>query len=247
MGAVTVRPCAQCGTPFVPALRSPNAQMCSKRCRNRAKYLRGNGANRQRRTGPQPRAYKPRPRTPERIAYEREYNRRPEVMARQRERGREGYVPTPRARKVRYPVPETSPAPYTGHRWLEAAREAVSPAQTEFGWELYDRYNDEMGEAVLALLEGGDPKAAVKEFRKREFVPRHLTTHFSDFAAKEEEWKLERVDALKVESAEDEVMAQETILSVYRKPAVPSHYGAGHGLMGTPKQQAPAQRRQRVA
>lgn len=140
---------------------------------------------------------------------------------------------------------EPMAAPYTGHQWLEAARAAVAPGQTEFGWELYDRYNDEMGEALLALLEGGDPKAAVVEFRKREFIPRYMTTHFSEWASEEQEWRLEEV-VPRDDSAEDVAIARETVQTYARRlPRV--HWGTTKGKMGTPRQATPTNRRQNAA
>lgn len=142
-------------------------------------------------------------------------------------------------------IPVELPRTYTGHQWLDMARAVVGDKQTEFGWELYDRYNDEMGEAVLALLEGGDPKEAVKAFRKREFIPRHMTSSISEWQGDEElAWKVDRIIP-QAPSAEDEAVARETVQGILRD--VPIHWGHGKGLMGTSKQQAPAQRRQRAA
>lgn len=113
------------------------------------------------------------------------------------------YVPVPSLLEV--PLP----APYTGHRWLEMAREAAGgPKQLDFGLELYDRYTDEMGEALLALLEGRDAKEAVKDFRRREYVPRHLTQHIGDWSGDDEVEKWQHWESVMPwsQSAEDEFM-----------------------------------------
>lgn len=144
---------------------------------------------------------------------------------------------------------EPLPRPYTGHRWLDMAREAAGgDKQLDMGLELYDRYTDEMGEAVLALLEGGDPKAAVVDFRRREYVARYRTTHFSEWAADDEGWKLDRVLAEKapVESAESVVVGTDAVVRRLRRlPRVHGRYSKG--MMGTPRQGTPTNRRQNAA
>lgn len=94
------------------------------------------------------------------------------------------------------------PEPYQGHKWLEMAREAAGVLHTVInGTEITDRYYDDVGEALLALMEGRDPDEAVREYRRREFAARRLTTHMSD-------WKDYRLEAIMptVESAEDAYM-----------------------------------------
>lgn len=72
------------------------------------------------------------------------------------------------------------PAPYSGHVWLDMARQVVGKDfDPTAPWA--DDYYDDMGEAVLALLEGRDMKEAVKEYRRREYVPRRLTHHIGDW------------------------------------------------------------------
>jgi hypothetical protein len=74
-----------------------------------------------------------------------------------------------------------------------------------------DDYHDDMGEAVLALLEGRDMKEAIKEHRKREYVPRNLTYHMGD-------WHDDGVDRWfdrqmpTVPSAEDEYLDSEPVV-----------------------------------
>lgn len=103
------------------------------------------------------------------------------------------------------------PAPYTGHRWLDMARNAVNggrdvdPEFRDFG------YNDEVGEAVLALLEGRDMDEAVKAYRVREYVPRHLTVFTSEWHDDDDEhWREDRAMPTSP-SAEEEALA---VLSV---------------------------------
>lgn len=101
------------------------------------------------------------------------------------------------------------PQPYTGHRWFDMARDAVNggrdvdPAFRDFG------YNDEVGEAVLALLEGRDMGQALKDYRAHEFVPRHLTLYLGDW--KDDDEGRESTVMPSVPSAEDEYLAQEPV------------------------------------
>lgn len=72
--------------------------------------------------------------------------------------------------------------PYSGHRWLEMARKIVDPnnrLDDSAPWA--DDYHDDMGEAVLALLEGRDMTEAVRANRRKEYVPRKLTYHMGDW------------------------------------------------------------------
>lgn len=178
--------CIVCKGPFRRAgSRGPVPRYCSQRCITKSK------------------------RTDQRRAYEREYRRE------RRARGldltdnvaRRDYY-RERWRRL-YGDPHSGvviPSPYTGHKWLDMAREAVGrdvdPEFRDFG------YDDEVGEALLALLEGRDVDKAVHDFRKREFVPRHLTLFLGDWKNEEGE---ERESSLlpTVPSAEDEVVAME--------------------------------------
>jgi hypothetical protein len=234
-----------CGKAFLRAATGSPARYCSKSCRSRGYYLSHGGVSRKRRPKGRVAPRKPRPRTPERIEYERGYNRRPEVMERQRLRARAEYVPTPRRRKPRFGTYSTIPAPYTGHQWLDAARKAVG-TQLDLGLmtEASDRYYDEMGEALLALLEGKDPRQAVTEYRKREFVPRHLTSHIGDWSGGDEDYARDRWDAVmpKAPSAEEEVEAREAVLTKVRY-----HAGKLGGHMGPGRQAQPSRRRMKDA
>ena len=231
--SITVRQCPVCEKPFVPALRSPGAKLCSKRCRNRQTYLNGKGATKQRRPVGRVAPKKPRVRAYDPVKAA-EYQQRPEVKARNAARNRARYVPHPRAPRQKPVAPPEVLNPYTGHQWLEKARAAVGSLPAVRATEWADRKEDEMGEALLALLEGQDPVEAVKAYRRREFVPRHLTQSISEWqGSSEEAWRVDTIDQLAVPSAEEEVVAKETVLRKVRY-----HGGQGKGLMGTPKQQS---------
>lgn len=133
------------------------------------------------------------------------------------------------------------PELYTGHRWLDMAREAVSggrdvpPEFRDFG------YNDEIGEALLALLEGRDMEEAVREFRAKEFVPRHLTVFTSEWHDDEDRQYLEDQNMPTSPSAEEEAVAAEAV--VYRLKER-FHWGKGRRRFGNNKgQQQPSRRR----
>jgi len=99
-----------------------------------------------------------------------------------------------------------------------------------------------MGEALLALLEGRDPKAAVVEYRKREYVPRHLTSHIDDYRDEDGVSRWERV-LPSSPSAEDVVMAAEEPV---RK--VKYHHGANRPIGHVRnRQQQPSMRRRKDA
>lgn len=121
--------------------------------------------------------------------YGHEYNRRPRVRERQRLRMliRWHTDPEYRERQRRrwnrtvHPEVEVA-APYTGHRWLDRARMIVKPYVDPRSFSA-DHYYDEMGEALLALLEGRDPEAAVREYRRKEWPARNLTVYIGDWEA----------------------------------------------------------------
>ena len=114
------------------------------------------------------------------------------------------YVPRERV----YTAPEPLPPAYSGHRWLDMARAAVGTPTMIEGTELTDRYYDDMGEALLALMEGRDPKEAVHEYRRREYVPRRMTKHIGDWRGDDPQEAWHRWEAVmpQTQSAEDEFM-----------------------------------------
>lgn len=123
------------------------------------------------------------------------------------------------------------------------AREAVGRDLDRSQGETAEWRQDEMGEALLALLEGRDPKEAVIGYRKREFVARHLTRHISEWADGEDSYRLDAI-LPSVPSAEDEVIARETAAILWKTRY---HGGQGKALMGGQKQQSPSRRRTRDA
>lgn len=186
----------ECGRQFRrPGTRGPRPRFCSIKCRGKWSYRR--------------------PRIRE---YQRRYAQRPDRREVRRLVARARYA-TPEYRAwaaERYrrlygdPFPDVVvPSPYTGHFWFDMARAVVGgdpePAFRDYG------YDDEVGEAVLALLEGRDMGEAVTAFRRAEYVPRHLTIRTGDWvdAGEEDKW----FDGLaRVESAEDEAIARDTVL-----------------------------------
>ena len=132
------------------------------------------------------------------------------------------------------------PAPFTGHRWLDMAREAVTSSFVNPLMPSSDDYYDDMGEAVLALLEGRDPKQAVKEYRSQEYASRRLFVRMGEWGDDPDEqnrW-FEKVMP-KAESAEDEAIARETA-TYYLK--TPYHHGSNGRPMRNRTQQ-PSRRR----
>lgn len=240
MPAISLLTCELCEKPFLRALTGTPARHCSKRCRNRAYYLSKRGPL----ESPQPVRKGPRSRAnqKDRSEYYHEYNRRPEVMERQRVRNRAEYVPHPRPRKPKYDTNVPVSSPYTGHKWLEMAREAVSSDFNPLGGEWTDQKYDEMGEALLALLEGRDPKEAVRDYRRSEFVPRHLSVHIGDWKGEDGE-DVERWGSLlpSTPSAEDEAVARETVRFRY-------HHGENPPVgRRRNRQQQPSRRRMKDA
>lgn len=204
--------CVVCGQHFNrKGTRGPIPKYCSQRCITKAGRT------------PKRRAYERDYRRSERLLgkrkqYEFEYNRRPHVRERNRLRMLWKWHNDPewrekeRARMRRTIHPEVEvPRPYTGHRWLDMAAKVVGTGFDDTGPWADDKW-DEMGEAVLALLEGRDMKQAVKEYRSKEYVPRRLTIHLGDWGDDEDlqnRW-FEKVMP-QAESAEDEALANETI------------------------------------
>lgn len=156
-----------------------------------------------------------------RTRYNRRYSVDPRVRARQAAR----YDKLNPYRKVEIP------SPYTGHRWLQMAKDAVAPMVNHDSlWA--EQYYDEMGEAVLALLEGRDMKQAVKDYRRKEYIPRHLTMHIGDWGDDEDQQNkfFEKIMPT-VESAEDEAIANETVqFYVKSKYKGVSKHAGGRGM-----------------
>jgi hypothetical protein len=188
--------CEWCGVDFIrPGTRGPRPRFCSMKCRGRWAYSQ-----------------------PHIKAYQKAYSQRPDRRAAAAARSRKRYATEEyrtwarnRWRQAEFFGIEI-PAPYTGHRWLEMARQAVGAEHLDSSTPWADDYHDEMGEAVLALLEGRDMDEAVKDYRRREYIPRNRTLHLDDWGDDPEEqarW-FEKVMPT-VESAEDEVVAGEAI------------------------------------
>lgn len=163
--------------------------------------------------------------------YEYNYNRRPEVKERQRRRmmlrwhNDEAYRNTQLARWHNpYSNVEIS-APYTGHRWLDMARTAASQTYVNPLYPSSDDYYDDMGEALLAILEGRDPKEAVKEYRSKEYASRRLFIRMGDWGDDEDEQRkfFEKVMP-QVESAEDEAMTSIMISSRFNNVSTKSRH-----------------------
>lgn len=221
--------------------RGPIPKYCSQRCIFKAK------------------------RTPKRIEYERQYrrnertfgkrkayefayNRRPEVRERNRQRMFMKWHTDPewrqreliRMRRTIHPeivVPE----PYTGHRWLDMARKMVVGNGFDGSTMWADDKYDEMGEAVLALLEGRDMQEAVTNYRKQEYVPRNLTIHLGDWGDDEEAQTRWFETAMpRVESAEDEAIARVYVADKFNDVATKNR-GMKH------KTQQPSRRRMKDA
>lgn len=174
--------CTICGISFTrQGTRGPIPQFCSVRCkskRDRARPGRKEYEREYRRASLL---------SGKRKQYEFEYNRRPEVKERNRKRMMWKWHNDPeyRARELIRMRSTIHPeivvaAPYTGHRWLDMARKLVAP-QLDDSAPWADDYHDDMGEAVLALLEGRDMNEAVREYRRKEYIPRKRTIHMGDW------------------------------------------------------------------
>jgi hypothetical protein len=129
--------------------------------------------------------------------YEFNYNRRPEVKEKNRLRMRIKWWTDPeyRARQLQRmrefvrirPTVVPIQEPYYGHRWLEMAREIVLGGRDLDPQSPYiDEKYDDMGEVLLAIMEGRDPKQALKEYRSKEYNARFLDLHMGDFRDRED-------------------------------------------------------------
>lgn len=221
--------CERCGEGFErPGTRGPRPRFCSIKCRGKWQYSQ-----------------------PHIREYQRLYAQRPDRRLVRRLAGRARYATEEyrkwarerwrrlfRDRFAGTPIPE----PYYGHPWLDMARNAVNggrdidPAFRDFG------YNDEVGEALLALLEGRDMGEAVKEFRRREFIPRHLTMWLGDWKDGDEDRHKEDRVMPSAPSAEEEVVTAETVMTLFQSGRYDK--GANRRRFGNNKgQQQPSRRR----
>lgn len=229
--------CVECGQEFErPGTRGPRPKYCSLKCSSAV-----------RRRKPERKAYEREYRRIERASgkrrtYEFEYYRRPEVLERYRLRWHDPEYREREYARRRVPFSDIAiPRLYTGHRWFDMARAVVGRNPDEeyedFG------YTDEMGEAILALLEGRDMKEAVSEFRKREFIPRHRTVFFGEWQDNpDQQWKYHQVEP-RVPSAEDEAVEREQ-RGLYLKTQY--HHGSnGRPMRGGRDKQQPSRRRKR--
>lgn len=204
--------CTICGDKFTrKGTRGPIPQFCSTRCKSKRDRARPGRKEYERLYRRASRA------SGKRKAYEYEYNRRAEVKERNRKRMMWKWYNDPvyRAKQLArwgMDYPEVVvPAPYTGHRWLDmAAKVVMKDRSLDHSAPWADDYHDDMGEAVLALLEGRDMAQAVRDYRNKEFVPRKLTIHMGDWIDDDDQaqrW-FDRMMPT-TPSAEDEYMAQE--------------------------------------
>lgn len=221
--------CVVCTTEFGrPGRHGPVPLYCSIVCKSRQARRRPERLGYERR-------YRARLRKAGRLAtYEYEYNRRPAVVERQSLRWR-GLFGDPGL-----PIP----SPYSGHRWLDMARAVVGSPNPEAPWA--DDAYDDMGEAVLALLEGRDMKAAVSAYRKQEYVSRRMTIRMDDWrAADDYEHRWFESIMPKAQSAEDEYMQK--VVPV-RAPDAGYHHGRNRRRFGNNRgRQQPSERRKRAA
>lgn len=200
--------CVVCNNSFErTGTRGPIPKYCSPNCRARA--------NRDEHRRAYERAYRANSRAAgKRKAYEFEYNRRPEVLERNRKRMKDKWYNDPEYRQkqlARWSNPFANvqiAAPYTGHRWLDMARNAVSKTWVNPLAPWSDDYYDDMGEAVLALLEGRNVDEAVKEYRSKEYRSRKMFIRMGDWGDDEDEQRkfFEKVMP-QDESAEDQYFA----------------------------------------
>lgn len=158
--------------------------------------------------------------------YERAYNRRADVKEKQRKRMLERWHNDTEYRQrqlERWRNPFAGieiPTPYTGHRWLDMARKVVTDKYINPLLTYSDDYNDDMGEALLALLEGRDPKEAVKAYRSREYRSRNLFIRMGDWGDEEDEQRkfFEKIMP-QAESAEGEAMASIVVADRFNQVA----------------------------
>lgn len=175
MATTALLTCKICGVEFErQGTRGPIPQFCSTRCkgvRDRAR--------------PERKEYERLYRRAERAAgkreaYERAYNQRPEIKEKQRLRYWQIY---------RDPFMDVEiNAPYTGHRWFDMMREIVGPVpEQDAPWA--DKWNDSMGEAMLAFLEGRDPREGLTKARKEYNMMEYGQVYFGELQDKYDQWE----------------------------------------------------------
>ena len=223
--------CETCGQPLERrGTRGPVPRFCSVHCRQaphaarKAAYDRVYYAQ----------VLRPdRERMARRRAHDHEYNRRPEVREAYRLRWR-------RLFGDRHPEVQL-PNPYHGHPWLERARAALGLTDLDPNSRFIEDYYDDMGEALLALMEGRDPEEAVRAYRRQEYVARHLTHHIDEWHDRE----IDPTDRLlpSAPSAEDEVMERLDRLEVKAR----YHAGENTYRHHTAGKSQPSQRRRKDA
>lgn len=158
-----LKPCVVCGGKI--AFGKPGVNMRSKTCSRQCAYTR---ANRHRGWCRQCKRDFPLPKTSRKVWCSAAC-RLAAFHARHPSWYRDRYVPAP-------PV-EPLPMPYVGHPLFEQARRAAN-LYTDYASDFGQ--NDRIGEAVVALLEGRDPKEAVSRWRRREAAHERRGVRLSD-------------------------------------------------------------------
>lgn len=208
--------CVVCGSEFErKGSRGPIPKYCSPECGREPHKDRKREYDKNRTLTPKQLFHK--------TLYGFKYSQRPEVKEKNRLRMRKQWWENTEYRerqlerfkkmaRKKY-VPQTPlPAPYTGHRWLDMAASVVG-RQFDPTAPWADDYWDDMGEAVLALLEGRDMKEAVKKYRSKEYVYRRLNIHLGDWGDDEERQNRWFESLMpKTESAEEEALANEAVV-----------------------------------
>ena len=170
--------CTVCSTEFErPGTRGPRPKYCSLKCKGKKDRERPGRKAYEREYR---RAYRAAGRA---AAYEYEYNRRPENKKKQVERYYALY---------RDPFMDVAiPAPYSGHKWFDMVRGVVGkiPPAQDAPWA--DQWNDEMGEAVLAFLEGRDPMEGLTKARKDYNMMKYRQVYISQLETKDEDDNVE--------------------------------------------------------
>lgn len=157
--------CVICGSPVIrTGSRGPIPKYCSQRCISKA-------ARTLRRIEYE-RLYRRAERAAgKRVAYERAYYQRPEVKQRYLQR----YYDLYRDPHIDVEIP----APYTGHIWLDKIHAMVGKFDQASPWA--DKYNDMIGEGLLAFLEGRDPAEAIDRMRKDYSMQEYRQVYISTF------------------------------------------------------------------